>query len=125
MFKIALLLTCCFVISNGIAQTKYRFNNYTINDGLSQSSVTTIIQDDLNALWVGTQDGLNKYDGNSFEIYTSDETEGLESEFIYCSLKDKKGNLWFGTSKGLTHYSVEKRDVYNVFFKHRNKWSNQ
>jgi len=64
------------------AQINYRFRNYTINDGLSQSSATTIIQDDLNALWIGTQDGLNRYDGKSFEIFTSDETEGLESEYI-------------------------------------------
>ena len=92
--------------SNGGAQEKFRFKNYTINDGLSQSSVTAIIQDDLNALWVGTQDGLNKYDGNSFEIYTSDKTDGLESEFINASLKDKKGNLWFGTNKGLTRYQI-------------------
>lgn len=115
MFRIVFFLTCYFVVSNGIAQTKYRFNNYTINDGLSQSSVTSIVQDDLNALWVGTQDGLNKYDGNSFEIFTSDETEGLENEFIHCALKDKKGNLWFGTSKGLTLYSNDS-ESFKTFF---------
>ena len=91
---------------NSHAQNEYRFRNYTINNGLSQSSATTIIQDDLSALWVGTQDGLNRYDGRTFEIFTSDETEGLESEYILCSHKDKKGNLWFGTGKGLTKYNI-------------------
>jgi len=97
------------------AQTEFRFKNLSINDGLSQSSVTTIVQDNLNALWFGTQDGLNRYDGKSFEIFTSDETEGLESEYITCGIKDKKGNLWFGTNNGLTHYSqaLEKFETFH------------
>ncbi len=88
------------------AQSDFRFRNYTINDGLSQSSVTTILQDDLNALWIGTQDGLNRFDGKTFEIFISDETDGLENEFIICSVKDQKGDLWFGTGKGLVHYNL-------------------
>ena len=91
-------------------QTTYRFNNYTINEGLSQSSVTCIIQDNTNSLWVGTQDGLNRFDGKSFEIFNSDETKGIESEYIRCSFKTKNGNLWFGTSNGLTKYDVKKEE---------------
>lgn len=87
------------------AQSEFRFRNYTINDGLSQSSVFTILQDDLNALWIGTQDGLNRFDGKSFEVFNAGETKGIESEYILCSLKDKNGDLWFGTAKGLLHYS--------------------
>lgn len=94
-----------------MAQKELRFRNFTISDGLSQSSVTTIVQDNLNALWIGTQDGLNRYDGKSFEIFTSDITEGLESEYIQCSAIDDKGNLWFGTNNGLT-----KHDLYTETF---------
>ena len=88
------------------AQTTYRFNNYSINEGLSQSSVTCIIQDNTNSLWVGTQDGLNRFDGKSFEIFNSDDTKGIESEYIRCSFKTEDGNLWFGTSNGLTKYDI-------------------
>lgn len=87
------------------SQTAYRFRNYSINDGLSQSSVTSIIQDDNHALWIGTQDGLNRFDGKSFEIFTSDDTKGLESEYIKCSAKTKDGKLWFGTTNGLTLFN--------------------
>ena len=90
------------------AQTEFRFKNLTINDGLSQSSVTCFVQDELNSLWIGTQDGLNRYNGKSFEIFTSDKTEGLGSEYITSGLKDKNGNLWFGTSNGLTRYDLSK-----------------
>jgi len=87
------------------SQTAYRFRNYSINDGLSQSSVTSIIQDDNHALWIGTQDGLNRFDGKTFEIFTSDDTKGLESEYIKCSAKTKDGKLWFGTTNGLTLFN--------------------
>ena len=103
---LASYIFCAFVFIQANAQSNYRFKNLTINDGLSQSSVLTIVQDELNALWIGTQDGLNRYDGKTFEIFTSDKTEGLHSEHILCSLKDKKGDLWFGTSNGLTHYNL-------------------
>jgi ligand-binding sensor domain-containing protein/class 3 adenylate cyclase/HD superfamily phosphodiesterase len=89
----------------GTAQTGYRFRNFTITNGLSQSSVTTIQQDFTNALWIGTQDGLNKFDGYEFEVFNSDDTEGLENEFIKCSAKTKDGRLWFGTNNGLTVYN--------------------
>lgn len=101
LFLIGLLL---FVASLGFAQTAYRFRNYSITDGLSQSSVTTILQDDNHALWIGTQDGLNRFDGKSFEIFTSDYTKGLESQYIKCSVKTNDGKLWFGTTNGLTQF---------------------
>jgi ligand-binding sensor domain-containing protein/class 3 adenylate cyclase/HD superfamily phosphodiesterase len=99
---IVFLLFFCATLS---AQTGYRFRNFTITNGLSQSSVTTIQQDFTNALWIGTQDGLNKFDGYEFEVFNSDDTEGLENEFIKCSAKTKDGRLWFGTNNGLTVYN--------------------
>jgi len=96
-------ICCTSLFTNG--QSEFRFRNYTINDGLSQSSVLTVLQDDLNSLWIGTQDGLNRFDGKTFEVFNSDEVKGIESEYIQCSLKDDKGGLWFGTGKGLLHYN--------------------
>lgn len=104
MKKIILISILLFTASLGVAQTAYRFRNYTINDGLSQSSVTSILQDNTHALWIGTQDGLNRFDGKNFEIFTADNTEGLESQYIKCSVKTADGKLWFGTTNGLTMY---------------------
>ncbi len=93
------------------AQKEFRFRNFSINDGLSQSSVTALVQDENNALWVGTQDGLNRFDGKNFEVFTADQTPGLESAYIKCALKDQAGNLWFGTNNGLSTY-----DAFNETF---------
>ena len=97
-----LVVFCNYYLSS---QTTYRFNNYTINEGISQSVVTSIIQDKTNAIWVGTQEGLNKFDGKVFEIYNSDNSAGIESENIRCSSSTPDGNLWFGTSNGLLKYN--------------------
>lgn len=113
--RLTKLLLLLFAVSLPLiqhAQTGYRFRNYSITNGLSQSSVTCIQQDFTYALWVGTQDGLNKFDGYKFEIFTAAETEGLESGYIYCSEKSKDGRLWFGTANGLTVY-----DPYDESFK--------
>lgn len=96
------------------AQLNYRFRNLSISEGLSQSSVMTVIQDNIGTMWIGTQDGLNRYDGHQFEVFTSDDTEGLESEYILSSYKDRNGNLWFGTGNGLTLYDPLK-ETFKTF----------
>ena len=92
------------------AQSDFRFRNYTINDGLSQSSVTCITQDELSSIWIGTQDGLNRFDGKRFEQYFSDNTPGLDHSHIRCAKLDNKGNIWFGTNNGLTIYYIESEE---------------
>lgn len=99
------LLILLLLAQVGLSQTGYRFRNYSITNGLSQSSVTCIEQDFTYSLWIGTQDGLNKFDGYKFEVFHADEVEGLESSYIYCSKKDEEGKIWFGTSNGLTVYN--------------------
>jgi len=89
-----------------VGQRNFRFRNYTISEGLSQSAVTCIVQDDLNALWVGTQDGLNRFDGRNFVHYFADETPGLDNSYIRCAKNDAEGNLWFGTNNGLSVYKI-------------------
>lgn len=115
MHRIFIFLLLFFLIApSAFSQSDIRFRNYTISDGLSQSSVTCIVQDDLNSFWIGTQDGLNRYDGKTFENFTSSDTEGLESEYIRCAEKDNNGNLWFGTNNGLTKYDI-KREKFTTY----------
>ena len=103
------LLTILFItiFFQGFSQNSYRFRNYTLTNGLSQSAVTTILQDEVGTLWIGTQDGLNRFDGQTFEVFTSDNTKGISNEYIHTSILGKNNTIWFGTSNGLIAYNTQ------------------
>jgi len=93
-----------FVLSISNAQEKnYRFLHLDVNEGLSQGSVFAIEQDHLGFMWIGTRDGLNKYDARKFTIYRSNPQDSLslEHNFIQAITQDKKQRLWVGTTGGL------------------------
>src|SRR5215831_4204716 len=76
------------------------FNALTINDGLSQGMVNTILQDHFGFMWFGTKDGLNRYDGYHFIVFRHDpsDTNSLADNFIQQVFEDSRGWLWIGTS---------------------------
>ncbi|MCK5876719.1 MAG: response regulator, partial [Candidatus Marithrix sp.] len=85
------------------------FGNLSIDAGLSQSTIYAILQDKHGFLWVGTQDGLNKYDGYEFTIYRHDSQNihSLSNNEIFVVYEDTAGTLWIGTGDGLERYDRE------------------
>lgn len=105
-YNLLLLLLIGLVHGENLyGQDHIQFKNYTINDGLSQSVVSSIVQDKLGALWLGTQDGINRFNGKNFEVFSADKGYDISNEYIHTSLSDHSGNLWFGTYNGLTKYN--------------------
>ena len=87
-----------------------RFSNLGIDDGLSQMSVMKIYQDSKGYIWLGTRNGLNKYDGNSVTVYkpdNEDRAHSLVDRQITAITEDSAGNLWIGTGKGLSRLDTE------------------
>ncbi|MBA3647756.1 MAG: hypothetical protein H0W62_04270 [Chitinophagales bacterium] len=77
------------------------FQHLTTEDGLSQNSVYCITQDSLGFMWVGTQNGLNRYDGQHFKIFKhEDSVNSLTSGAIRCLYSDHHNHLWIGTDGG-------------------------
>ncbi len=93
----------------GVAQNRVRFDHLTVEEGLSQRSVLCILQDRLGFLWVGTEDGLNRYDGYGFKVFRhdSDDPASLSDNYVFSLCEDDDGNLWVGTYNGLNRYDRE------------------
>ena len=84
MKKILSSLLLLFIFFVGLAQIPARFLTYNVKDGLSQSSVHSLHRDKDGLLWVGTQDGLNSFDGNAFTTYRYNERDSnsISDQFI-------------------------------------------
>ncbi len=93
-----------------------RFQRITINDGLSLSSVYCIYQDSKGFIWFGTEDGLNKFNGQSITVYgaTIDQHNILANKWIELVYEDKSGMIWLGSRGGLTKYNPRK-GVFTAF----------
>jgi ligand-binding sensor domain-containing protein len=78
------------------------FDRLNLDEGLSQGTIHCILQDEKGLLWIGTQDGLNKFDGYSFTVFRYDNQDSLSisDNWITCLYEDKMGYLWIGTLSG-------------------------
>jgi len=85
------------------------FKSLTVNDGLTQHDVSCFLQDSFGFIWIGTYDGLNRYDGFNvlnFSHKTNDD-ESLSSNRILCLFEDSKKRIWIGTDgSGVNYYSL-------------------
>ena len=83
-----------------------RFERIGIEDGMSQQSVTALEQDRQGYLWIGTQDGLHRYDGQEFRIFTAVpfDTMSLAGPNIYAISEGVDGSLWIATDRGLNRF---------------------
>lgn len=105
-FCFLIILFACAVFYHRVSGQSVRFEHLTIEDGLSSGSIRAICQDSSGFIWIGTTDGLNRFDGLSLRVFNQipGDTTSLSSNFIYRLLVDRKGNLWIGTLDGLNYY---------------------
>jgi len=118
---IIVLTLVCFVFS--VSYTSGQNNNfvtYGLEEGLIQSQIRTITQDNSGVLWIGTIGGLAKYDGTGFTNYT--QKDGLAEDWVTAALMDTLGNIWFGHwGGGVTKYDFKKNILINLeFYEHSN-----
>lgn len=110
------LILLLFISVVGFGQQKtIKFDTYSLEHGLSQSSVTGIVQDRYGFIWISTQDGINRYDGYTFKTFKNspDKPNSIPNNYIHFLDKDESGNLWFGTNRGIgkmdpKDYAVER-----------------
>ena len=99
------------------AQKEKDYESISIAQGLSQGMVYDILQDKEGFIWVGTKDGLNRYDGYHFKVFTNDPTNNrsLSSNSINKLFEDSKGRIWVGTeNEGLNVYDKKSGDFLRI-----------
>jgi Predicted periplasmic ligand-binding sensor domain len=97
------------------SQDRLRCQNFSLEEGLSQSSSFCIAQDRRGFLWIGTETGLNRYDGYNFKVYLEDRENprAISNNYVWCLLEAQDGTLWVGTDNGLSRYVPETDDFVN------------
>ncbi len=81
------------------------FRNITVDDGLSHSSVYSILQDKQGFMWFGTYDGLSRYDGAEVAVYRTGRTQPYANVVRGTLCEDKAGNIWYANETGIYYYS--------------------
>jgi len=83
---------------------KYFFDNYSIKQGLSEQKVYTLLQDSKDYIWLGTANGVSRFDGKKFENFTS--RDSLATGGVKCIIEDSLGYIWFGhLNGGISRYN--------------------
>lgn len=83
---------------------------YTIEDGLSQTGINFLLKDSKGFLWIATQDGLDRFDGNTFQIYRHNplDSNTICDNYIRHLFEDHVGNIWIATNNGLSCFNPKK-----------------
>ena len=122
--KLAKILAVLYILINTLIpisvlaqpQKKETFENLSIKEGLSNEYVTSIFQDSRGYMWIGTKDGLNRYDGHIVKVYnfSIDKDKSLSSTYINDIVEDHKGNIWVATDSGLDIIEVDTDNIINI-----------
>ena len=86
------------------AISQYRPDRWTRREGMPQMSVLCMLQDRSGYLWLGTQEGLARFDGVSFRTFKVEDTPALASNYVSALFEDRRGRIWVGTDRGKLSY---------------------
>lgn len=113
--RITLFSVLLFICLTGESQSR-RFKQLTSADGISQSEVYSFLKDSRGFVWIGTLDGLNRYDGYNIEIFNTgkNDSNSLSNNTIRSLAEDQMGRIWIGTDDGLNLYDPENELIFQV-----------
>jgi len=98
------LVVLLLLLNQALASTNFtRFEHLTIEHGLVQNTVASIHQDQQGFVWMGTEGGLQRYDGSQFRLFRHDpdDDDSLRDNFVNAIAEEEEGLLWVGTRTGI------------------------
>lgn len=94
-------LSSFFMPAVVFSQAGYQFENYTVDNGLSDNRITCFLKDHNGFIWIGTENGLNRFDGKRFLIYIQGGAQNISNSYINDIAEDNSGKIWIATQRGL------------------------
>lgn len=120
LYSIYLVFACSFVQAKDInPEVSFYYQQLDNRNGLSNSSVNNIFVDKDQLLWIGTWDGLNRYDGTKFSVYNHNigkVKNSIGSNVIQSINEDAHKNIWINTIGGISRYNKSNGKVYRYFY---------
>lgn len=109
-----ILVFMLFMNMRGYGQNIFRFERIGSEDGLSQNTAFSILFDSKGFMWIGTMNGLNRYDGSEFKIYRSSSENGnnFTSNRVIRLWEDRRGFIWLETYDGYYHFFNPESEVF-------------
>ena len=107
LLGIALLLGCrisALALEPSTPLANYGRQTWVMENGLPQNTVQALVQTRDGFIWLGTEVGLVRFDGNGFQVFDKTSTPALPGSDVRCLLETKDGALWVGTSEGLARW---------------------
>ncbi len=116
LIGLAMLALWVWPIQTQAQISRLRFQRLNVEHGLPQSRVTAITQDSQGFIWLGSEDGLSRFDGHQFVVYREDKQKprSFFGHTIFAIFVDLTGVLWIGTDKGLNRYDP-KTDSFTLY----------
>jgi len=116
VIKTLLFITVLYIYSISYGQyfseTDNYFNKLTIEDGLSQNKANCFLRDKAGYMWIGTGNGLNRFDGRNIKVFEKDfDGDNLRNIEVFDLLEDKSGEIWIASQKGLFKYNPVKDEI--------------
>lgn len=116
--KIIYLLFLLWVISSNLTAATYSFRNISTAEGLSHRTINCMLQDSKGFVWIGTSDGLNRFDGYAFKQYFLDNEDSLSlgTNVVTGLTEDLTGTIWLSTGNGIYNYLPATESFYKINF---------
>ena len=104
-----ILLSLSYIISINAQST--RFKRFSEEDGFPPSTVLSLHQDRTGFLWIGTTDGIYRYDGNTFKEYRyqKNNENAISNNHIRCIAEDQQQQMWFATQFGIARINIKNK----------------
>ncbi len=116
-----IIILCIYLViisPSGFAQRNYLFESISVPEGLSNSTVNYIFQDSNGFLWISTNDGLNKYDGNNIKVFKNDPNDSttIPTNDCYAIAEDAEGFIWIGVSNNTIAKFDPKNETFQRYY---------